>query len=120
MHPRQRNAGGFGPNLSVHSCNRPLGSAKLTFWPALIPPAYPFCWNIMMPPTEKNLDASSPPLRPTGKLLTKLRQLVRHNSRRWKTVILFEALGLAVAAPLGYLWLVLVLEYQLQLPLAGR
>jgi hypothetical protein len=53
-------------------------------------------------------------------LLHQLRRLVQANTRRWKMVILLEALGLAVAAPLGYLWLVFFLDNQLHLPLFGR
>src|SRR4051794_24870413 len=53
-------------------------------------------------------------------LLARFQQLVRQNSRRWKTVILLEAFGVAVAAPLGYLWLVFLLDNQLPLPLFGR
>src|SRR5437868_1728905 len=53
-------------------------------------------------------------------LLAQLRRLVHANTRRWKMVILLEALGLAVAAPLGYLWLVFFLDNQLHLPLFGR
>ena len=53
-------------------------------------------------------------------LLDRFRRLVEANTRRWKTIILLEALGLAVAAPLGYLWLVFFLDNQLHLPFFVR
>ena len=58
--------------------------------------------------------------KPSTALLMQLRQLVSMNTRRWKAMIVLEALGLAVAAPLAYLWLVLLVDTQWHLPLAGR
>src|SRR5258707_7156635 len=49
-----------------------------------------------------------------------LRQLVQRNSRRWKRLVILEALGLAVAAPLAYLWLVFFLDVQFHLSDLGR
>src|SRR5207245_107098 len=37
-----------------------------------------------------------------------------------KTVIVLEALGLAVAVPLAYLWLVFYLDHRVHLPVLGR
>ena len=56
----------------------------------------------------------------TTEVVGRLRQLVGANSRRWKTVILLEALGLTVSAPLGYLWLVFLLDNHWHLSLLGR
>ena len=58
--------------------------------------------------------------RSHGDLLARLQELVAQNRRRWRTVILLEGLGLAVAAPLAYLWLALLIDNQFHLPLAGR
>jgi hypothetical protein len=53
-------------------------------------------------------------------LIAGLRRLVGQNRRRWKVVIALEAVSLAVAAPLAYLWLVFFLDNQMHLPVAGR
>jgi hypothetical protein len=52
--------------------------------------------------------------------LQRIRGLVQANTRRWKRIILLESVGLAVAAPLGYLWFVFFLDNQLHLPMVGR
>jgi hypothetical protein len=49
-----------------------------------------------------------------------LRQLVERNSRRWKRLVLLEAVGLAIAAPLAYLWVVFFLDVQFHLSGLGR
>jgi hypothetical protein len=49
-----------------------------------------------------------------------LGKLVQRNSRRWKTVIVLEAVGLALSVPLASLWLLCFLDNQLHLPVAGR
>src|SRR5437899_1145572 len=67
-------------------------------------------------PTVSSADDAKAP----AELLGQFRRLVDANTRRWKTMILLEAVGLAVAAPLGYLWLALFLDTQLHLPLVGR
>jgi hypothetical protein len=46
--------------------------------------------------------------------------LVARNARRWKRLTFLEALGLAVAAPLGYLWLIFLLDNLIHLPVWGR
>ena len=56
----------------------------------------------------------------SAEMVAELRQLVRKNGVRWKTVILLEALGLGIAAPLGYLWLVFFLDNEWHLPLFIR
>jgi hypothetical protein len=60
------------------------------------------------------------PDAPAPELIGRLQGLLRQNRRRWRTVILFEAVGWAVALPLAYLWLVFFLDTQFHLPLAGR
>src|SRR5437868_246993 len=52
--------------------------------------------------------------------VARFQDLVQQNSRRWKAVILLEAAGLALAAPLAYLWLVFFLDNRVHLPLTGR
>ena len=58
--------------------------------------------------------------RATPQLLDRFRALVDANTHRWKRVLLLEALGLAIAVPLAYLWFVLFLDNQLHFPLIGR
>src|ERR1700677_1836389 len=53
-------------------------------------------------------------------MVAKLRQLIRNNCRRWKALILLEAVGLGIAAPLAYLWLVVFLDIQWHLSFVGR
>ena len=55
-----------------------------------------------------------------GRAIGELRDLVRRGNRRWRRLVLLEALGLAVAAPLAYLWFVLLADSLLHLPTAGR
>lgn len=45
---------------------------------------------------------------------------VSRDNRRWRRLVVLEALGLAVAAPLAYLWFVLLADSFLHLPTAGR
>lgn len=53
-------------------------------------------------------------------MVERIRGVVRSNAAQWKRLILLEAAGLAVAVPLGYLWLVFLLDQQLHLPTWGR
>lgn len=53
-------------------------------------------------------------------LLGRFRRLVQANTRRWKLVVVLEALGMALAVPLGYLWLAFLLDNQLHLSRIGR
>ncbi len=69
--------------------------------------------------TAEPLHSSPRTERAHGAMLARLRQLVSDNTRRWKLVILLEALGLALAAPLAYLWLVFLLDNQVHLPFVG-
>jgi hypothetical protein len=55
-----------------------------------------------------------------GENLQGLRKLIESNRRRWKGLVALEAVGLAVAAPLGYFWLVMLLDQLVHLPLVGR
>jgi hypothetical protein len=55
-----------------------------------------------------------------GELVVRLRHLLDQNRRRWRVVILLEAIGWAVALPLAYLWLAFFLDTQWHLPFAGR
>ena len=52
--------------------------------------------------------------------MNELREVIRHGNRRWKRLVLLEALGLAIAAPLAYLWVILALDSLLYLSVAGR
>ena len=70
----------------------------------------------LMEPAEAS--AKTPKASPSA--LAQLRQLVAANTRRWKMFILLEAVGLALAAPLGYLWLVLLLDNLVHLSFFGR
>ncbi len=55
-----------------------------------------------------------------GKLVGQLREQVRHNSRRWKALLILEMVGVAVSAPLAYLWLIFFIDNTIHLPLLGR
>ncbi|MBI2805819.1 MAG: hypothetical protein HYX68_12640 [Planctomycetes bacterium] len=70
-----------------------------------------FFWN--------NMNQNDSPQK-SSDILARLRGLVDANGRRWKKVILLEAVGLAVAAPLGYLWAVFLLDNLWHLSLFGR
>ncbi len=52
--------------------------------------------------------------------IEQLRQLIRHGNRRWKRLVWIEALGLAIAAPLIYLWLAFAVDNLFHLPVLGR
>jgi hypothetical protein len=52
--------------------------------------------------------------------VARLRQLVEQNRVRLRCVLALEAVGLAVSAPLAYLWLVFFLDSRLHLSLGGR
>ncbi len=53
-------------------------------------------------------------------LVVQLRQVVGRSTRRWKILIVLEALGLAIAVPLGYFLLMLLLDNLIHLPTWGR
>ena len=57
---------------------------------------------------------------PTPETVERIRLLVERNARRWKRLTFLEALGLAVAAPLAYLWLIFLLDNLIHLPVWGR
>lgn len=54
--------------------------------------------------------------QPSQQMVTELEQLVEHGRVRWRRLILIEAVSLAVAAPLAYLWGVFLLDNVLHLP----
>jgi hypothetical protein len=58
--------------------------------------------------------------RDDSRLIAELREQVQRNASRWKRLIILEALGLSVAAPLAYLWLVFLLDNLLFLPVWAR
>lgn len=60
------------------------------------------------------------PSAATRAKLEQLRTLVEGNRARWRRLILLEALGLAVAVPLAYLWMVFILDNLVHLPGWGR
>src|SRR4051812_35929746 len=53
-------------------------------------------------------------------ILGPLQKLVASNRRRWKMLVALEALSLAIAAPLGYFWAVVILDDLVPLPRLGR
>ncbi|MEO6054144.1 MAG: hypothetical protein ABIP97_09045 [Chthoniobacterales bacterium] len=50
----------------------------------------------------------------------KLRRLVDGNTRRWKALIILEALGVTIAVPTGYFLLAVLLDNVVHLPVWGR
>ena len=65
-------------------------------------------------------EARKPVAADLGKLVGQLREQVRHNSRRWKILLLLETIGVAISAPLAYLWLIFFIDNTIHLPLLGR
>lgn len=49
-----------------------------------------------------------------------IRSLVRTNTRQWRRLLIFEGLGLAVAAVLAYFWTVVLLDSLLRFPVIAR
>jgi len=56
----------------------------------------------------------------TTRMVEEIRAAVTRSASRWRRLVLAEALGLAVALPLAYLWLVFLADNWLKLPVAGR
>lgn len=56
----------------------------------------------------------------TPAMIAELRRLVHKGNQRWKRLVILKAGGLMIAAPLGYLWLVFLLDNVLHLSTAGR
>jgi len=50
----------------------------------------------------------------------KLEQTVESHRKRWKLIVILEALGLGVSVTLGYLWLVFLLDHTVHLPKSAR
>ncbi|MEO8205783.1 MAG: hypothetical protein ABI615_06345 [Chthoniobacterales bacterium] len=74
--------------------------------------------SIAAPPGSKSQTTS---IRPeTLELITKLRSLVDRNTRRWKALIILEALSVAIAVPTGYFLLAVLLDNSIHLPVWGR
>jgi hypothetical protein len=57
---------------------------------------------------------------PSNKMIESLRALISKNTRRWKMLIVLEALGLIVSVPLAYLWIAFVADNYFHLPMWGR
>ncbi len=55
-----------------------------------------------------------------AKIRADLKRLIRRSSRRWRRLIIMEAVGLAIALPLAWLWIVFALDNMLHLPLWSR
>jgi hypothetical protein len=53
-------------------------------------------------------------------MVEQMRHLVGRNAGRWKRLLLLEAVGLAVAIPLAYLWAIFLLDNAIHLPSWGR
>jgi hypothetical protein len=60
------------------------------------------------------------PASPSEEMVERIRRLVDRNARRWRRLSVLEALGLAVATPLAYLWLIFALDNLVHLPVWGR
>jgi hypothetical protein len=58
--------------------------------------------------------------RAADDVVLQLRRIVARNTRRWKRLIILEALGLTIAVPLGYFLLMLVVDNMIHLPSIGR
>jgi hypothetical protein len=50
----------------------------------------------------------------------KLSEVIEANRKRWKLIVILEALGLGVSVTLGYLWLVFIIDHTMHLPQAAR
>jgi hypothetical protein len=70
--------------------------------------------------TAPNRVSPFPSATATSEMIEPLQALVRRNRRRWKTILVLEAIGWAVALPLAYLWLVFFLDAQFHLPMVVR
>jgi hypothetical protein len=69
---------------------------------------------------ETPRDAGPPTGEELRRAIAELREVVRKGNVRWTRLTLLEGFGLAVAAPLAYLWLVFLLDSVLHLPQLGR
>lgn len=56
----------------------------------------------------------------TREMVAQMRHLIAGSARRWRRLILLEALGLAVAVPLAFLWLVFLVDNLVHLPAWAR
>ncbi len=60
------------------------------------------------------------PAPSTVEAVRKLRALVDRSAGRWKRWLILESLGVAIGVPLGFLWLVFLLDNLVHLPVWGR
>ncbi len=52
--------------------------------------------------------------------VAKLVGVIEENRKRWKLIVILEALGLGVSVTLGYLWLVFIIDHTVHLPQLAR
>ncbi len=52
--------------------------------------------------------------------IRQLRKIVAANTARWRRTVLLQALGVTIAVPLAFLWVMLWLDNMLHLPMWGR
>ncbi len=57
---------------------------------------------------------------PEGHAAARLSSVIDDNRKRWKLIVILEALGLGVSVTLGYLWLVFIIDHTVHLPQAAR
>jgi HPt (histidine-containing phosphotransfer) domain-containing protein len=57
---------------------------------------------------------------PSNKMIENLRALIAKNTRRWKMLIVLEALALIIAVPLAFLWIAFATDNYFHLPMWGR
>ncbi|MCE9592307.1 MAG: hypothetical protein K8S99_17510 [Planctomycetes bacterium] len=74
----------------------------------------------MNAPNAPGIDGSHADAPVTQEALDKMRRWVADGAKRWRRLIALEAIGLAIAAPLAYLWLVFILDNLVHLPVWGR
>lgn len=71
-------------------------------------------------PTETPRKSFSPVEETAREPVQQLRRLVAQNGTRWRRLVLLEALGLALSAPLAYLLLLFLIDTEFHLPVWGR
>ncbi len=69
---------------------------------------------------ELSPDPAGESSAPTNKMILDLRALIAKNTRRWKLLIVLEALALIVAVPLAFLWIAFATDNYFHLPMWGR
>jgi hypothetical protein len=71
-------------------------------------------------PAAIPVPATAAKAQATLAMAEQLRQVVLANARRWRRLLLLEGIGLGVAVPLAYLFLFVLLDNQVHLPIWGR